>query len=725
MEKRIRALKAIILVIIMVMELFGTDALRAVAEEIVEIDTEETQDYHISHNKIHVTENGKVTGEIFGSGGTIINDGEINSVTSDGTAITNNKKINSVTAPSPAEIVNDNNGTIGELSVSNSFTDRSTTINMKSGTITTVKEEGNGNTTYILEGGTIGTFTANGSQASKVAIKGAMVIGSFNGNIALSGEGKGILTITQNLSISDSYSGELITVNKDTNITVPEGKTVQVTCDETDFTLSGITGKTLTEAKGNTVTAELATAAANTMTVKTPFPAEKQLRSKTPVTATYQAKKGYYFPLNYSVSVSDTAAATAGVVRSEDAATITVEVKIKSDSKNIVVTLPAATEKGTQAAPTGLSGGVGTISGVTNAMEYSKDPNAKEWNAIGGISDSGTGEINDLDAGDWYVRYKETDTKQASPEVKVIVKAKQKESEKLAGSGKVVVGDVYYGKTPYVRISSETNDVRKAVIVYKEKSKPDTAYTSLVPSQTGTYIVKATLPGNDTYKEVVVATEFKISYAPAPALAYTLEGTRGENGYYTSDVIIRPAQGYMIARALNGTYGQKLKLEKTQSASQIYLKNAAGEMTDAISIDAIKIKQEVPTVNLEHGKTYYGDSKKLVIRDDYLNQVYVNGISQNLNGTELILQLGSNNGKKKYEITAVDVAGNKKTILVTVAAAWMKTGIIPEGVPVNLETGNGYQLGTGNWKVQGDNTSYSGGTDFYVKKDGSYTFGKQ
>ena len=96
-----------------------------------------------------------------------------------------------------------------------------------------------------------------------------------------------------------------------------------------------------------------------------------------------------------------------------------------------------------------------------------------------------------------------------------------------------------------------------------------------------------------------------------------------------------------------------------------------------------------------------------------------------MSGTELILQLGSNNGKKKYEITAVDVAGNKKTILVTVAATWMKTGIIPEGVLVNLETGNGYKLGTGNWKVQGDSTSYSGGTGFYVKKDGSYTFGKQ
>ena len=425
-----------------------------------------------------------------------------------------------------------------------------------------------------------------------------------------------------------------------------------------------------------------------------------------------------------------------GVAQSVSGQSFNMNLEESSDAYEIIVKDKAGrsveatiyVKRDAQTAPTGLTGGVEKVTGVTTAMEYAQNADAADWTAVTGITDGGT---ITLAKGTWYFRYKETDTKQASPAVKVMVEEKQKEpekepeKEKLTGSGKVAAVDVYYGKTPYVQISSETNDTGKAVIVYKEKSKPDTAYTSAVPVKVGTYTVRVTLPGNDTYKEVVMATEFKISYAPAPALAYTLEGTKGENGYYTSDVIIRPAQGYTIARTLNGTYGQMLQVEKTQQASQIYLKNAAGEMTDAISIEAIKIKQGTPTVNLEHGKTYYGDSQKLVVQDDYLSQVYVNGVFQNLNGTELVLQLGSNNGKKKYEITAVDVAGNKKTILVTVAAAWMKTGIIPDGVLVNLETGNGYKLGTGNWKVAGDSTSYSGGTDFYVKKDGSYTFGKQ
>ena len=240
-------------------------------------------------------------------------------------------------------------------------------------------------------------------------------------------------------------------------------------------------------------------------------------------------------------------------------------------------------------------------------------------------------------------------------------------------------------------------------------------------------IVAEDAAGRSVKVTIYVKTEEKTmeKEIPAPSPAYTLSGTKGENGYYTSNVVVKPAKGYMISTELNGTYVESLTIQNSQSGTVFYLRNASGERTGALRLEAIKIKQGAPTVNLEHGKTYYGDSQKLVIRDDYLSQVYVNGISQNLSGTELILQLGSNNGKKKYEITAVDVAGNKKTILVTVAAAWMKTGIIPEGVLVNLETGNGYKLGTGNWKVQGDSTSYSGGTGFYVKKDGSYTFGKQ
>lgn len=1035
MEKRIRALKAIILVIIMVMELFGTDALRAVAEDI-QVTTDQTisedssKNYYINFGStLTIGSSATVTGNILGSGGIVKNYGSVETIDGLYAGTINNGEGATIKTIQNSSEKTVNYGTITTYDV-NSYNTITNT-----GTIGTLTL--NSNALLNLNGGTITTLTAETGTSPSIVLGGTANVTSITGAYTISGTG--VMNVGGNLNLTGDYSelSDSIVVTDRTKITVPSGSKVKVKYGDKTYLLTEGNENTLAELAGHTITIKLQDDASQTIEEDTPLPSGQKYLSGETATATYKAKKGYYFPENYSDSVPDPTAATAVVERS-DATTITVKVTIESDGQDIVVTLPAATAKTTPDAPTGLSGGVGTISGVTNEMEYSQDPDAEAWNPIGGISDSGAGEINDLEAGDWYVRYKETattnpsaaqtvkvkgigkatvtvenvsygkkpvpnavsetntgkeakieykkaseedtaysetvptavgdymvratfaetddygeavatasfsikyletpeppytlvgttgenayytsevtvtpadgyqisktldgtyqdtlvinetmaasdiylvkkstgektgavvleainidttdpilnvtngetykvksmelevidanlssvtingaaqsvsgqsfkmnlkessdayeiivkdkagrsveatifvkrdaqtapagltggiekvtgvtiameyaqsadaadwtavtgitdggtitlakgtwyfryketDTKQASPAVKVMVEEKQKEpeKEKLTGSGKVAAVDVYYGKTPYVQISSETNDTEKAVIVYREKSKPDTAYTSAVPVKVGTYIVRVTLPGNDTYKEVVMATEFKISYAPAPALAYTLEGTKGENGYYTSDVIIRPAQGYTIARTLNGTYGQMLQVEKTQQASQIYLKNAAGEMTDAISIEAIKIKQGTPTINLEHGKTYYGDSQKLVIQDDYLKQVYVNGVFQNLNGTELVLQLGSNNGKKKYEITAVDVAGNKKTILVTVAAAWMKTGIIPEGILVNLETGNGYKLGTGNWKVAGDSTSYSGETDFYVKKDGSYTFGKQ
>ena len=213
---------------------------------------------------------------------------------------------------------------------------------------------------------------------------------------------------------------------------------------------------------------------------------------------------------------------------------------------------------------------------------------------------------------------------------------------------------------------------------YKEASSDDTAYSQTVPTAVGNYTVRATFAETEAYGEAVATTDFSIRYLETPEPPYTLVGTKGENGYYTSNVVVKPAKGYMISTELNGTYVESLTIQNSQSGTVFYLRNASGERTGALRLETIKIKKQTPKLSLENGKTYYGDSQKLVIQDDYLSQVYVNGVLQNLDGTEFVLQLGSNNGKKKYEITAVDVAGNKKTILVTVAAAWMKTGIIPE-----------------------------------------------
>ena len=883
MEKRIRALKAIILVIIMVMELFGTDALRAVAED-VQVTTDQTipddssKNYCIiSGRTLTIDSSVKVTGNIFGSGGIVKNYGTVEMINGlNGGTINNEDGATIKTIQNSSTATVNNNGTITTYVVDSYDTITNT------GTIGTLTLKSNA--LLNLNGGTITTLTSEAATPPSIVLGGNANVTSITGAYNISGTG--VMNVDGNLNLTGDYSelsGSIVVTDR-TKITVPSDSRVKVKYGDKTYLLEEGNGQTLAELAGHTITITMRDDASQTIEEDTPLPAGKKYLSGETATATYQAKKGYYFPEDYSVNVSDPTAATAGVVRSEDAATITVEVTIKSDSKNIVVTLPAATEKTTPAAPTELSGGVGTISGVTNEMEYSKDQNAEEWNAIGGISDSGTGEINDLEAGDWYVRYRETATTNASAAQTVKVKG--------IGKATVAVENVSYGKKPVPNAVSETNTGKEAKIEYKKASEEDTAYSETVPTAVGDYTVRATFAETDDYGAAVATKDFSIKYLetpdppytlvgtkgenayytsevtvtpadgyrisktldgtyqgtlviketmaasdiylvkkstgektdavvleainidtadpilnvtdgetykvkskelevtdanlssvtingaaqsvsgqsfkmnleesvnpyvivaedaagrsvkatiyvksdikpeektiekeiPAPSPAYTLSGTKGENGYYTSNVVVKPAKGYMISTELNGTYVESLTIQNSQSGTVFYLRNASGERTGALRLETIKIKKQTPKLSLENGKTYYGDSQKLVIQDDYLSQVYVNGVLQNLDGTELILQLGSNNGKKKYEITAVDVAGNKKTILVTVAAAWMKTGIIPEGVLVNLESGNGYKLGTGSWKVEGDSTSYSGGTDFYVKKDGSYTFGKQ
>lgn len=394
---------------------------------------------------------------------------------------------------------------------------------------------------------------------------------------------------------------------------------------------------------------------------------------------------------------------------------------VAKDKAGRSITATISVKRDAQAAPTGLTGGIEEVSGVTTDMEYAVSETATDWTAVTGIKADGT---ITLAKGTWYFRYKETDTKLAGAAIAVTVKEPEKEPEiiKAEGSGTIFVDNVHYGRKPHVQITSETNDASQAEIVYKEKGKPDAAYEKTIPTKVGSYTVHVTLPENDAYKAVAMTADFSITYLGAPAQPYTLAGTKGENGYYTSDVIVKPAAGYTIAMTLDGTYADSLRIQKTQPATTIYLKNAAGEITDAILLEPIRIKQDAPKLNLENGRTYYGDTQKLVIQDAYLHQVYVNGVLQSSSGPEKILELHSYNGRKRYEITAVDDAGNKRTIVVNIAAAWLKTGIVPDGVLVNLESGNGYKLGSGNWQVEGDTTSYSGNAAFYVKKDGSYTF---
>lgn len=731
MEKRIRALKAIILVVVMIVELFGVDAVRVVAETInvtgdTTISTEDNRDYAVTDCTLTVSSTGNITGTVYGSGGKIVNQGSISKIERNievdnqagasiqdlqsSVGITNAGHITSATYSSTYTLTN--SGTIDTLNVQNpGYSGSTATVNMNAGTISSLNVTNYSGMNPVINyaGGTITSLIAEGTNGADLVVSGSHEISQLKGTVNVSGSG--MLTVSGALQLEKGYTGEKLGVTKDTALTVKDGYTVQVNYKDHVYSISSATEQKITDLAGNTVSAVMDDAAAATMTVETPFTSETYMYGEQAV-AVYLAKDDYYFPEDYQATVTG-GSGTLDITR-VNAKEIKLAYTFADEKKNIQISLPAANARGTQDAPAGLDGGVKKVTGVTEDMEYAVSETSETWTQVTGITDSGT---LAMEPGTWYFRYKETDEKKVSAATKVIVKGE--------GVASVEQGDVNYGTKPDPKAETSTNTEKTAVIEYKEASSDDTAYNQTVPTAVGNYTVRATFAETEAYGEAVATTDFSIRYLETPEPPYTLVGTKGENGYYTSNVVVKPAKGYMISTELNGTYVESLTIQNSQSGTVFYLRNASGERTGALRLETIKIKKQTPKLSLENGKTYYGDSQKLVIQDDYLSQVYVNGVLQNLDGTEFVLQLGSNNGKKKYEITAVDVAGNKKTILVTVAAAWMKTGIIPEGVLVNLETGNGYKLGNGNWKVAGDSTSYSGGTEFYVKKDGSYTFGKQ
>lgn len=731
MEKRIRALKAIILVVVMIVELFGVDAVRVVAETInvtgdTTISTEDNRDYAVTDCTLTVSSTGNITGTVYGSGGKIVNQGSISKIERNievdnqagasiqdlqsSVGITNAGHITSATYSSTYTLTN--SGTIDTLNVQNpGYSGSTATVNMNAGTISSLNVTNYSGMNPVINyaGGTITSLIAEGTNGADLVVSGSHEISQLKGTVNVSGSG--MLTVSGALQLEKGYTGEKLGVTKDTALTVKDGYTVQVNYKDHVYSISSATEQKITDLAGNTVSAVMDDATAATMTVETPFTSETYMYGEQAV-AVYLAKDDYYFPEDYQATVTG-GSGTLDITR-VNAKEIKLAYTFADEKKDIQISLPAANARGTQDAPAGLDGGVKKVTGVTEDMEYAVSETSDTWTQVTGITDSG---MLAMEPGTWYFRYKETDEKKVSAATKVIVKGE--------GVASVEQGDVNYGTKPDPKAETSTNTEKTAVIEYKEASSDDTAYSQTVPTAVGNYTVRATFAETEAYGEAVATTDFSIKYLETPEPPYTLVGTKGENGYYTSNVVVKPAKGYMISTELNGTYVESLTIQNSQSGTVFYLRNASGERTGALRLETIKIKKQTPKLSLENGKTYYGDSQKLVIQDDYLSQVYVNGVLQNLDGTEFVLQLGSNNGKKKYEITAVDVAGNKKTILVTVAAAWMKTGIIPEGVLVNLETGNGYKLGNGNWKVAGDSTSYSGGTEFYVKKDGSYTFGKQ
>lgn len=292
---------------------------------------------------------------------------------------------------------------------------------------------------------------------------------------------------------------------------------------------------------------------------------------------------------------------------------------------------------------------------------------------------------------------------------------------KAEGTGSVTIADYHVGEKPTVaEVVSDTNGEEKVSFYYKKKAEGDESYTTVQPVEEGTYIVKAVFADTVNYNEVEATADFTISYIATPEQPYTLTGTKNAAGWYSTDVVIHPAEGYTLSAGADGAYADSYLAEQTCSPV-IRLKSGTGAVTRAINVGDIRIDKEKPVISgAADGGFYYDDELRVVITDANLSKVLLNGQALDTESGSVEIALTPS----EYTITAEDMAGNAVEYSFQIEEAWMREGIISDGIK-NLRSNKEYKLGSGQWKVSGDNTVYNGGTNIYVPVGGEYDFQKQ
>ena len=294
---------------------------------------------------------------------------------------------------------------------------------------------------------------------------------------------------------------------------------------------------------------------------------------------------------------------------------------------------------------------------------------------------------------------------------------------KLDGSVKVSASDIYYGETLKVSASSDTNGDARLTYYYKDAGAADSSYTTTAPSAVGSYVVKAVYAENDKYKEAYSTATFNITRMAAPS--YSVDGTKGSNDYYISDVTIYPASGYLIASSENGSFAGSIVLSSGNEVSDLYFKKeSTGAISAGVNFDPVNIDKLAPAIsNVQNNQTIYADEYEIDVMDINLAKVTLNGENVALVGGRATISLIADY-EDIYTIVATDKAGNSKTITFTLSPEWLKDGVIPEGKRIKLKKGTMYTLSEGKWTIEGDSTVYEGGTKITVGQDCELIFHK-
>ena len=296
--------------------------------------------------------------------------------------------------------------------------------------------------------------------------------------------------------------------------------------------------------------------------------------------------------------------------------------------------------------------------------------------------------------------------------------------------------DVYAGTVYTPVVTTKSDGKNSAVFQYKPYGANDNQYSSLRPVTAGKFEVRAIIPATDTYEEVTCKTSFTVRYLEIQGNAFSPTGTKGKNGWYKSDVYLQAPANFGISNSFNGTYTNSIMYKPGMKF--IYLRRKSdGALTDAIRFTATyKIDKVGPefsdprsVLSSKGSKTVsggiYADDYVLVVMDDYLAKVTVDGKTVKVVNGRARVEVDAENGIKQVNITAEDQAGNVSRMSFKLMAEWLKNKHIPAKKLLPLSSSEEYHLDSGNWTVNGDPTTYKGGGSVFVRSTGKYTFDKE
>lgn len=143
---------------------------------------------------------------------------------------------------------------------------------------------------------------------------------------------------------------------------------------------------------------------------------------------------------------------------------------------------------------------------------------------------------------------------------------------------------------------------------------------------------------------------------------YTVNGTKTETGWYSSDITITPNAGYQICEKENSAeiLDQIVLTADTDSGrKEFYIKNSStGEMYGKTVFLYMKDVVRPVITGVENGASYTGGERTVTVTDAYLASVTVNGAAQPVSEGSCTFTLSAKEASAVYVIVARDRAGN-------------------------------------------------------------------